>query len=99
MFPEGWQQSTIGEILCEHEYRCENRTDLMALSLTKAKGLVLAKERFGRAPGESAKLVLNPGNLTWCHPSFERVSLRDVAFPHYPDNSIALFDKTLARQG
>jgi type I restriction enzyme S subunit len=48
MFPEGWQQSTIGEVLCEHEYRCENRTDLMALSLTKANGLVLAKERFGR---------------------------------------------------
>lgn len=46
--PAGWSQLRIGDVLTEHQDRCEGQA-LDALSLTKGQGIIKASERFGRA--------------------------------------------------
>lgn len=47
--PEGWASGHLGTFLSEHHDRVGERVDLEPLSLTKHQGLILARERFGRA--------------------------------------------------
>lgn len=46
--PAGWREVRLGDILVEQDERVGARTDLSPLSLTKAEGLVPARERFGK---------------------------------------------------
>lgn len=46
--PPGWREVRLGEILVEQDERVGARIDLSPLSLTKAEGLVPARERFGK---------------------------------------------------
>ncbi len=43
-----WRRVRLGDLLEEHEERCGIREDLPLLSITKARGMVLAADRFTR---------------------------------------------------
>lgn len=42
----GWTWGTVADVLVEHDERCGSRHDIPVLSITKARGIVLASERF-----------------------------------------------------
>jgi type I restriction enzyme, S subunit len=46
--PVGWSATTYGDVMSESDERAEERIDLPVLSMTKARGPMLASERFGR---------------------------------------------------
>src|SRR6185437_1748141 len=46
--PAGWTRATYGDALAETDERAGERTSLPVLSVTKARGPMLASERFGK---------------------------------------------------
>lgn len=48
MTPEGWRQTTYGQVMTETEDRAGDNTTLPVLSVTKTRGPMLASERFGK---------------------------------------------------